>query len=406
MAAFVYTARNTQGQRVRGRVDATSMQEALESLRAAGLIITGLAPDNSIDLVGIWQGLGVRSSQRPDLAALGLFCRQMAILLEAGVPILHALQTAARQPGVAPLKGAIETAAQRLEGGGSLRESFASQDSPFPALMEQMLAASELGGFLDEAFRRLADHFEREEGLRQRVRNATVYPKIVGVAALGLLALLVLFVAPNFADLFDQMGVKMPAPTRMLLAIAATGRTYWTALALAILLAYVGWRAFLGTPRGRRLGERWMTRVPLFGELAQKQALSRFARTFGTLMAGGVPVLQALRSVRQLAGSLRFEEALDQAAEEVRQGGNLHEPLARSGVLPPLAATMLATGEEAGAITQSLLRIADIYEQECDRLAGRIGAVLEPAIMLVLGLLVAFILGSIFIPMFDVYQHL
>lgn len=409
MPGYVYTARDKGGRRVRGAVEAADPRSAVETLRAQGLLVTGLTPDR-----GVWSGLKRRAPGRPGLRAsngrlgarsLGVFCRQMATLLEAGVPVVNAMRSIAEKPPHRAMAGVLVAVVGDVEGGVSLSEAVSRQGDRFPPIVRQMLAAAEAGGFLDAAFRRLAEHFEKEDALNEKIRSATLYPKIIAVAGLGMILLLFAFVLPNFAGLFQQLGVEQPWAVRVLMAVSSAVRRDWplpSAVAAATALAV---RRRIRTPEGRLALDRWKLRLPLLGQIWLKQAMARLFRNLGVLLESGVPLLQALDTLESGSGNAQVDAVVRAMGEEVRRGGNMLDPLRRHGFLPPLAAAVLASGEETGSLSAMLQRVADMYDGEVEQRLQRLVSLVEPAVIVVLGAIVGFILVSVFNPIFSIYQR-
>ncbi len=407
MAFFIYTGRDQAGRRVRGRVEADAAGQAVEALRGRGIFITSLEADRDVG-AAVRRRLAVRrAGRRPRAGELAALCRQLGALLEAGVPLLQAL-AAAREQAVSPaLAEALGDAAAAVGEGRRLGEAFAAQPV-FPPLMAQVLGAAEVGGFLDAALRRLAEHFERERDLAARVAAATLYPKMVALAAAGLLGLLTFFVLPRFGDLFEQMDVELPSVLRLALGIrevllSGTGLAAAAATAGALALAW--WSAACRAAARAAVGAL-MERLPLLGRLRLDLEMARFFRTLGTLLDGGVPLLGALdvwqagiahRRLRELAAAIR---------RSVEEGHGLLEPVRRAGLLGPAGVALLATGEETGSVPAMLLRLADAQEQEARELLDRFTGYLEPVIIVVVGIVVAVLLASVFNPIFSVYGRL
>lgn len=405
MPTYVYSARDAKGRRVRGTVEAADPRKAVEALRADGFVVTGLAVSRDLGPLLRRGFKGSRPARgRPDARALAVFCRQMATLLEAGVPVLQAMQSVSQQAPGRALGAILAEVIADVERGAALSEAVARRGDRLPAMMAPMLGAAEVGGFLDTAFRRLGEHFEKEDALRQRIRSATLYPKIIAAAGFGLMVLLFTVVLPNFAGLFAQLGADVPPAVAFLMAASEAAARHWYVLGGLAAAALGGWRWFGSRPEGRRALDRWQLRAPVLGPLRRKEALARLCRTLGTLLEGGVPLLAALDAVRPAAGNSVLERVVGEMAEEVRRGGRLLEPLRRNGLLPPLAAAVLASGEETGSFHAMLQRVADMYDEEVQRQLQRLVALVEPGIILVLGLVVGLILVSIFNPLFSLYQ--
>lgn len=401
MAFFVYTGRDVSGRRVRGHLEAEEMRQAVEVLRSQGIFITSLEPDRDVAL-HVRQRLRAGAARRRATAGeLAAFCRQLNTLVEAGVPVVQALEACQEQAVSPALARAVEPVVAAVRAGSRLAEAFATPD--FPPVVAQLVGAAEVGGFLDGALRRLAHHFERERDLAARVAAATLYPKIVGCAAAGLLLVFVFFVVPRFVDLFAQLGVDPPLVLRAAAALRQGVVAHPVVAALLVPGAAAAVLRSLREGRARRFMAAVAGRVPLVARLRTALELARVFRILGTLLDGGIPLLTALEVARQGVGQPRLAAALDEVRRSVERGEGVFAPLRERGLLAPLGAALLATGEETGSLPTMLLRLADLYEEEANEIVGRLASYLEPAIIVVVGVLVGLLLVSIFGPIFSVY---
>lgn len=463
MPAFAYRARDREGRLVQGQVDAADERAAVQALRGQGLVVTDLraavpaggprpgvgrpasrltpgaaslpagaagaplafgpggappgaavraapaAPDRAveIDLTRLARALAALGRRRrAPLRELAVFCRQFASILEAGVPILRGFAVVVNEVGDRALREALAAVAADLEAGRSLSEALAARGDVFPPLMHHLVAAGEQGGFLEETFRRLAEHFEKEDHLVQKIRSATLYPKIVAAAALLIVLVLVTVIVPSFAGVFENMGLELPLITKAILAVSAWLRRFWYLLPVPVAAVVLALRLYRRSAVGRRQLDLLALRLPVFGPLAAKRALAVFARTLGTLLQGGVPILQALDLVARTVGNVVLEEVVRAAAEDARAGQSIVGALRASPHVPRVLVEMLTVGEETGRMEEMLYRVAGFYEAEVERTAERLTSLVEPFIIVFLGGIVALILLSVFIPLFSIYQGL
>jgi type IV pilus assembly protein PilC len=293
-----------------------------------------------------------------------------------------------------------------IERGQSLSDSFRARPDVFPPLIVNMSAAGEAGGILEECFDRLADHFEKEHAVTQKVRSAMVYPTVVSLVAIGVVTFMVVFVLPNFISIFAQIGAELPGPTRVVMAISDFIRGYWYALLAAIVVLVIGLRVYASTGRGAYMVDSFLLHLPAFGDVLLKRAVSRFARTLGTLLRSGVPLLVSMAVVRRTVGSRPLAVAILAAEDEIRAGHGIVEPLRASGLFPQMVLEMVTVGEETGAIDAMLSKVADFYDKEIDVTLERLANMIEPVVMLFVGAIVGFILVSLIMPMFDMYSQL
>ena len=290
--------------------------------------------------------------------------RQLATLVKAGMPLLRALRTIAEQlPPGRPGRQIFTQIASDVESGVKLSEAFARHPASFPFFYVNMVRAGEVGGLLEEILRRLTDLLEKQSRLRQRVRSALMYPAFVMCAAVGILAILMAFVVPTFLGMFDELGSNLPLPTQILVWACDWIRGWWWLMGLGAVGAAVLFRAARQTPTGRRTFDRLTLRAPVFGSLVQRLLIGRFARTLGTLLASGVPILAALETVRATITNAIIDDALADVVRSLKAGETLAKPIERAGgVFPPLVSRMVALGEETGQLDQMLVQVADSYE--------------------------------------------
>jgi type IV pilus assembly protein PilC len=343
-------------------------------------------------------------SPRPKSGDLAFFCRQFATLVGAGVPVVPGLRALAEQTANRALKTALRGAVGRVEGGSGLAEALDAFPRVFPRLMVRMVAAGEVGGMLDEVLERLATHFEREHELYQKLRSAVTYPAFVLLAALGVVAFLFLHVLPTFGQLLAGLEAPLPLPTVIVLAAGGAGRRYWYLWIVLSVAAALAVRQQRQTSRGRQQWDRLLLRLPALGELYRQILISRLSRTLGTLLRGGVPLLQALEVVKGVLGNVVLEQGLAQAQEGIRRGESLAGALGRTGLFPPMLTEMVAVGEESGALDLLLERLSLFYDREVDAAVSRLTSVVEPVLILFLGGVVGLVMVSVLLPMLTLIQ--
>jgi type II secretory pathway component PulF len=337
---------------------------------------------------------------------LVLSTRQLATLVKAGMPLLRALRTVSDQLDPGPLRDVFATVASDVEAGVKLSEALSSHPHWFAPFYVNMVRAGELGGLLDEILKRLADLLERQARLRDRVRSALMYPAFVMVAAVSILVVLMVFVVPTFLGMFTELGSTLPLPTRILVAACDIVRHWWW----VVLVAAVGCagllRALLNMRAGRRLLDRLTLHAPVLGSLVERLLIARFARTFGTLIASGVPILSALETVRATVTNLVIDEALQDVEQSLKVGESLTRPMELSGVFPPLVTRMVALGEETGQLDRMLMQVADSYEEEVEVQLAGLTQLLEPLLIVFVGGVVGFIVIAMFLPLISLTKLL
>jgi len=387
---------------VSGDIDANDQGHAVEKLRALGYVVTHLELNRDIGQL-LRRPAGARLRGRIPLRELATFCRQFGTMLGSGVPINTSLRILARQARNRQLALLLEQIRAELEAGGTLATALGNQAAHLPQVMINLVAAGEVGGFLEDVFYRLAEYFEKEDAVNQKVRSALIYPATVLVVAFFVVLLMLVVVLPSFANMFAEMGAALPWPTRFLLGLSDFLRRFWYLLLAAFLLAAFAARKYLRSPKGRQTIDRLSLRLPIFGELLLKSALARFARTLATLLKSGVPLLVSLTVVERTIGNSSLAQVISQAQVSVRGGRSMIRPLEESPYFPPMVIEMMGVGEETGTMDGMLFKVADFYEKEVERITGRLTTLLEPVVIVVLGAVVGFILLSMYLPMFDVF---
>ncbi|MCY3021964.1 MAG: type II secretion system F family protein [Planctomycetota bacterium] len=335
------------------------------------------------------------------------FTRQFATLLDAGLPVVRSLGILQQQlrPGV--LKATVSQVKEDVEGGSALSESLARHPAVFDKLYVNMVRAGEAGGVLDEILARLADYREKAQRLQQRIVGALVYPAAVITIAGTILSFIMIFIIPQFERMFKEMELgDLPGMTLLLMAIARTMVNYWYLLIFAPVLAWFGVRFAVKTPQGRLLADRLKLKMPIFGMIISKSAISRFCRTLGTLVQSGVPILDALAIIKNATGNQVVANAVETVHSSIKEGDTIAEPLRYSGVFDDMVVNMIQVGEETGELDRMLIKVADTYDSEVDTLVGALMSLLEPVLIVGMGVTVGFIVISLFMPLLSALKGL
>ena len=402
--SYDYQTLDASGKRAKGRVDASSQAAAVQLLRQRGVVplsisVAGTGLHREISLPGL--------TGRTTLRDLAVFARQFATMSASGMSLLRSLAVLEEQAGRPALRRAIGEVRSDVEGGISLSAALGRQHRVFPTLMVAMIRAGEAGGFLDGALDRIATTFEKDAALRGKIKSALTYPVIVLLSSLLMVTGMLIFIVPIFERMFGQLGGALPAPTR--LVVAASHALLWAgpvAAAVVVSGTVAFRRAVRRSPRLRLRVDRLKLRLPVFGALFGKLAVSRFARNLGTLLGAGVPVLQALDVVGTTTGNAVLTEAAQDLAVAVRDGQPMSTQLGRHPVFPQLVRQMIEVGEESGQISQMLGKVADFYDRELDTAAESLTASIEPIMVLVMGAVVGSMVVCLYLPMFTIYQHI
>ena len=406
MPVYHYEAMNASGQEVKDEVQAPSSEEAVSKIRTLGLFPTKISEKATSRRVQAAAGPAAAGKKvstpmgRVSQKLLTQFTRQLSTLIDAGLPILRCLSILEQQQRPGILRVSLRRAREDVEGGASLSEAMARHPKVFNRLYVNMVAAGETGGVLDTILSRLADFLEKAQWLRRRVITAMIYPVAVIVVAAAIVTGIMVFVIPKFEAIFANMKTQLPAPTRILLGMSnwfASGG--WMAVLFAPIGVYVLFRIMRLSRGGRMFGDKVKLRIPLVGKILSKTAIARFSRTLGTLIEAGVPILEALNITRNTAGNEVFARAIGHVHDSVREGETFADPLRASKVCDPIVVNMVDVGEETGDLDKMLLKVADNYDEEVDATVSGLVSVIEPIMVVTLGVIVGFIVISIFLPL-------
>jgi len=345
-------------------------------------------------------------ASRVSSRSLAIFTRQLSVMIDAGLPLLQCLDLLGRDEPDPRLAAAVKIVRQDVEAGASLTDAMRRCPRVFDALYTNMVAAGEAGGILDTILKRLSTFIEKQARLRARVRSAMVYPASVLCIAAIVVTLILVKVIPTFATLFDGLGASLPLATRVVIWTSEK-----TLLALPVLAAGIGAacyaaRRYYRSTSGSLTVDGWLLRAPLVGSIARKVAVARFCRTLGTLLGSGVPILDGLEITGRTTGNAVMERAVRQARLRIERGETIAAPLRGSGAFPPMVAQMIGAGESTGALDTMLGKIADVYEEEVDVAVASLLSLLEPALIVILGLLVGGIVISMYLPLFELVNQL
>jgi general secretion pathway protein F len=402
---FEYAGLDAQGKKVSGTIEAAGRKAATQQLRGQGIFTTRLEEEQaSLPAAGRLRWRGPVFTRQVSQVELAATTRQMATLLGAGLPLDEALATLATQLEQSPLARTLNSVRGEVVQGIALHSALARHPRIFSPLFINMIEVGEHSGTLDQVLEQLADFLEEQTRLRSRLQAALAYPLLMGVIGTGVLVFLITFVVPKVTRMLTDLGQSLPLPTRMLIAGSdfLTG-WWWLLLILAAAAAAASYR-YAHTEKGRLELDRLALRLPLFGRLNLLLATARLTRTLGTLLHSGVPLLKALTIVINLLPNRVLRQAIDDTAVAVREGEGLATPLKRSAVFPPMVAQMAAVGERSGELESMLLRVADAYEHQAElRIAGLL-SLLEPLMILVMGVAVGFIVLAILLPIFQASQ--
>jgi type IV pilus assembly protein PilC len=395
MSTFVYTVVDPSGKTVKGRMDAESEQLALGKLHEQNFHIVNIARgrEEKKSAVGA-------KGKKVKLNSMVIFSRQFATMIDAGIAVVRCLDILESQTKDEGLKPAIAQCKRDVKGGLSLTDAFSKHPNAFSRLYVNMVRAAETGGILDQILDRLATFLEKEEEIRSKIKSAMIYPILVLIFASLMVVALFIFVLPKFREIFVSMNVQMPLATRMLFGTSTFLRSYWYVLAGIAAAGYFAYKAYSKTEKGRFKVDGLKLKVPVVGELVQKMAISRFSRTFATLIGSGVPMMRSLEIVGDTSGNVVIARAVESARNSIREGQKISAPLTQSGLFPSMVTHMIDIGEETGRLSEMLLKVSDFYDQEVDNAVKALTSMIEPCLIVVMGGIVGFIAISIMAPMF------
>ncbi len=403
MPVYEYEGLDARGRAARGIVDAESPRAARLKLKRQGVFASRVAPveraepkESRSRLPGLGRGLGT--------GELALLTRQLATLLDAGLPLVAALTALLEQTEAQRVRRILSQVREGVNEGQAFHEVLAAHPRAFPPIYRNMVRSGEASGTLPLVLARLADFLESSVAFRQRLQSALVYPILMGVMGTGILWFLMAYVVPRVTRIFEDMHQALPVPTRIMLAMSAWLQAYgWLVVPVGLGL-WLAVRRYGRTPKGRLVLHRWVLRAPALGRFIRVVAVSRFARTLGTLLSSGVPLLTALDISRSVLGNAVLEEAVEQARKEVREGRSLSQALRATAEFSPVVCQMIAVGEESGALDSLLLKVSDAFEARVEAAVATLTSLIEPLMILALGVAVGFVVLAILLPIFEMSQ--
>lgn len=399
MPTFKYVARNSAGSKVKAKITAADEDAATAALERQNLSVVSLTAAGGLFSMSFGGG---KREPKPHVSSgdLVIFTRQFSTMIGAGIPVLECLDILAEQADDPGFKAALYKICNDVRTGVDLSTALGRQPRIFIDIYVNMIRAGEASGQLDTILQRLAGFLEASESLRRKIQSAMTYPVVSLVMILGITGFLLVYIIPKFEKIFSNMGVDLPLPTLVVLFLSNILVNWWYIVIITIVVAIVGIIQFKKTSRGRYLWDAMMLKLPVFGGLFQKVAISRFSRTFATLLRSGVPILGALDIVASTAGNAILEESVTASREAIRQGDTLAKPLADSPIFPPMVVRMIQVGERSGALEVLLEKISEFYDEQVDATVESLTALIEPLMIGVMGFIVGGIVLAVFLPIF------
>ncbi len=399
MAAYGYEALDRAGKTVKGSIDADTIEKAKSELKQQGYTLLNIKEQSLLT-----RDLNIEIGGYPKPRDLSVFCRQFVSMTRAGVSILEALKMLSEQTENKQLKKAVEGVRVSVEKGETLARSLKEYPKVFPELMVNMVAAGESSGSIDIAMERMAIQFEKANKTRALVKKAMMYPIIVCIVAIVVVIVMLVVIIPNYADMFTQLGTELPGITKAVQAASNFIIDYWYILVPSIIVLVIVLKIFSATDMGKHVFHGLQLRIPALKNLKVKQASSQMARTMSTLLAAGVPLIEAVEIVGNTMDNVYFREALDTCKNEIIIGQPLSRPLEEVGLFPPMVYHMVRIGEESGNTEEMLNKLADYYDEEVEMAVQTLMAAMEPMIIVVLACIVGVLIAACMAPMLSMYN--
>ncbi len=401
MSTYVFKAMDLAGVKARGELEADSKQAVSDQLKQRGLIVLEIADKHASREIELSFLKSVKAGE------LAVFSRQLATMISSGMSILRSLYVLEEQTEGAFLKETIVAVRKDVEAGLSLSDSLARHPKVFNPLFVAMTQAGEAGGVLEGALLRVADQLEKDASLRRQIRSAMVYPALVIFFAVGVMMALVAFLVPVFEGVFKQFGGELPSITKVSVFLSHAVTGYWWLIFLGTAVAIVGFIKWKGSSWGRPQWDHFRLRIPMkIGTIVQQVAVARWSRTLSSLTSAGVPLLLALDITGRTGGNVAVEEAMDGVIASVKRGGTIAAPLAQAPIFPMMVTHMVGVGEETGSLDAMLDKVADFYEDQVEASVKALTSILEPVMIIVIGGIVGFIVISMYLPLFTVYNSI
>ena len=403
MATFAYVGRTRSGAVKKGELSAKTRDEAVDQLRKQSVVVTSLAEKSGggFDLSKLSLGSGLTDKD------LVVFTRQFGTMINAGLPLVQCLEILSTQSENKVLRTTIGEVKIQVEAGSTFSDALRRHPKVFDDLYVNLVHAGEVGGLLDTILTRLAKYIEKAMKLKGQIKSAMIYPAAIMGVAVVVIAVLMIWVIPIFAKMFAELsGGKMglPGPTQLVIDISNIFTSYWYVILGSIFAAIFGVKKYYATTQGRMAIDKLLLKAPVFGDLIRKASVAKFTRTLGTLLASGVPLLDGMTICAKTAGNKVIEETLINARISISGGKTIADPLAASGVFPKMVTHMIAVGESTGALDAMLGKIADFYEDEVDQAVASLTSLLEPIMMVFLGIVIGFIVVAMYLPIFKMSE--
>jgi type IV pilus assembly protein PilC len=390
MAAFTYTARDAKGDLKNAVVEAPNREEAINQLKKQRL-----------NVIKIDEQTKKKKGGKVSMRDIVIFTRQFSTMINSGLPLVQALGILAEQSENPNLKEVTKTVVFDVESGNTVADAMRKHPNAFSELYVNMVAAGEAGGILDTILMRLAVFMEKNDALVRKVKGAMIYPGVIMTVAGGAITVLLIFVIPTFQRMFAEAGIPLPLPTRIVIGMSAFLKGFWWAVFGGIAAAVWSGKKYYATSDGKLVIDRLMLKMPVLGDVLRKSAVSRFTRTLGTLIGSGVSILDGLEITAKTSGNRVIQDAIMESRASIAGGETISAPLKKSQVFPPMVISMINVGEQTGGLDEMLGKIADFYDEEVDAAVSGLLAMMEPLMIVFLGVVVGGMVVAMYLPIFD-----
>jgi type IV pilus assembly protein PilC len=398
---YLYKAANKAGQTLEGIIEANDRKAVISALRAKSLYLielTDASPNTSIDIT-----LG---SAKIPKKVLAVFCTQFASILKAGVPLIQALSILGEQIENPKLKKIVQSVEEDLQRGRSLSDAFSSHERALPAMMIKMIEAGEVSGTLDLSLKRLATQFEKENQISKKIKSAMMYPVVVCCVALLVVVFLLLFVVPKFTAIFESTGKELPGITKFVLSLSKGISEGWMFILIGLVVIYALFRLFKSSKAGRLQLDTIKLKAPVIGKASLRILTARLARALATLTSSGITLTQSIKIASKVVANKLAEDKLLDVEDSIKQGHTLHQAIKASGLFPSMLMHMTKIGEESGMLDDMLEKAASYFEEEADSAISKVTALIQPILLVIVAVMVLFIILSVILPMFELYQSI
>jgi type IV pilus assembly protein PilC len=392
MPAFTYTARTATGELKSATMEAATKEDVVAQLRRLRMNVVKVEEKS--------KG-AVKTKGSISMRDIVIFTRQFSTMINSGLPLVQALDILSKQSENPVLQAVTRQVVFDVESGHTVADALAKHPNAFTELYVNMVAAGEAGGILDTILLRLATFMEKNDALVRKVKGAMIYPGVIMGVAGSAITILLLFVIPTFQSMFESVGLALPLPTRIVINMSDFLQSFWWACIIVVVVAAQSLRKYYATPDGQLRIDRMLLQAPILGDVIRKSAVSRFTRTLGTLISSGVSILDGLEITAKTAGNRVISDAVMASRASIAGGDTISAPLARSGVFPPMVISMIAVGEQTGGLDEMLSKIADFYDEEVDAAVGGLLALMEPMMIVFLGVVVGGMVVAMYLPIFD-----